>query len=177
MSSDRPQTAAIRSHSHVWRISLIDGPNMPNLGARSKAIYGGIKSLAHLHEQVGGFAQTLGVELNTFSSNHEGEILEFIHRTASQVDGYLINPAGLTTVGEATRHALSDSEKPYVEVHFANIVRHFHSVAPDGGAYQSRFSYTASGVVFGLRQYSYHGALLALVLALDDEDFLGGGAR
>lgn len=157
-----------------WTIAVIDGPNMSNLGARDPGIYGPIASLDDLQQMVRSFADALGVNVVPFASNHEGEILEFIHRTATEVDGYIINPAGLTTYGEATRHALSDSRRPYVEVHFANIVQHFTSVAPGGAAYQSRFSATATGVVFGLRQYSYVGGLLALVLGLDDDTYLGG---
>lgn len=159
-----------------WTIAVIDGPNMSNLGARDPSIYGPIASLDDLQQMVRSFAQVLGVDVVPCASNHEGEILEFIHRTAGEVDGYVINPAGLTTYGEATRHALSDSRRPYVEVHFANIVQHFTHVAPDGPAYQSRFSATATGVVFGLRQYSYLGGLLALVLGLDDRRYLGGEA-
>lgn len=160
-----------------WTIAVIDGPNMSNLGARDRAIYGPIASLAELQQAVRSFAASLAVDVMPFASNHEGEILEFIHETGKEVDGYVINPAGLTTYGEATRHALGDSGRPYVEVHFANIVQHFTHVAPGGPAYQSRFSATATGVVFGLRQYSYLGGLLGLVLALDDPTYLGGRTR
>ncbi|MET7999254.1 type II 3-dehydroquinate dehydratase [Amycolatopsis sp. NPDC005232] len=160
-----------------WRIGVIDGPNMPNLGHRSESIYGPIKSLADLQKLVAEMADELGVSVVPFASNHEGEILDFIHRTAREVDGYVINPAGLTTYGEATRHALDDTTKPVVECHFANTARHFAEVTPPQLVQQSRFTYTATGLVMGLRQYSYLGALLALTLALDDADFLAGGTR
>ncbi|QRP50257.1 type II 3-dehydroquinate dehydratase [Amycolatopsis sp. FDAARGOS 1241] len=163
--------------ANQWRIGVIDGPNMPNLGHRSEAIYGPIKSLADLQRLVAELADEIGVAVTPFASNHEGEILDFIHRTALEVDGYVINPAGLTTYGEATRHALDDTGKPVVECHFANTARHFAGVTPPYLAQQSRFTYTATGLVMGLRQYSYLGALLALTLALDDADFLAGGAR
>ena len=159
-----------------WRIAVIDGPNMPNLGARDQAIYGPIRSLADLQQFVRDVARSLEVSVEQFASNHEGEILDFIHRTAPDVDGYVINPAGLTTYGEATRHALADTTRPVVEVHFANLSRHLSAVAPDVPA-RSRFTHTATGLVMGMRQYSYAGALLALVLALDDESFLGGATR
>lgn len=162
----RPSTA------RRWRIAVIDGPNMPNLGRRDQAIYGPIRSLEDLQEIVRGFADELGVTVRQFASNHEGEILDFIHETAAEVDGYLINPAGLTTYGEATRHALADTTRPVVEVHFANLSRHLAAVAP-GEQRQSRFTHTATGLVMGLRQFSYLGALLALALALDDSSFLG----
>lgn len=162
----------LRPGGRAWRIAVIDGPNMPNLGARDEAIYGPIRSLADLQRLVREFAATLGVEVEQFASNHEGEILDFIHRTAPSVDGYVINPAGLTTYGEATRHALADTTRPVVEVHFANLSRHLFAVAPDVPA-RSRFTHTATGLVMGMRQYSYLAALLSLVLALDDDSFLG----
>ncbi|MET7640642.1 type II 3-dehydroquinate dehydratase [Streptomyces sp. NPDC005438] len=160
-----------------WRIGVLDGPNMPNLGNRDQRIYGPIRSLADLQALVRDFAGTLGVEVEQTASNHEGDLLDFVHRTAGEVHGYVINPAGLTTYGEATRHALDDTGKPVVEVHFANTVRHFAQVAPAPSLQNSRFTATATGLVMGLRQYSYLGALLGLTLALDDADFLAGGAH
>ena len=102
-----------------WRVAVIDGPNMPNLGARDEGIYGKVACLADLQAFVAEVAAAVGVEVEPFASNHEGEILEFIHSSAERVDGYLINPAGLTFPGEATRHALVDSRRPYIEVHFS----------------------------------------------------------
>lgn len=163
----RPDTAT------TWSVAVIDGPNMPNLGRRDEALHGPIGSLDELQAQVRDFAELLGITVVQFASNHEGEILESIHPTAGEVQGYVINPAGLTTYGEATRHALEDSGKPYAEVHFANLARHLQAVAP-GRDLQSRFTLSAVGVGMGFRQYSHLGALLALALALDDESFLRG---
>ncbi|MEZ5076779.1 MAG: type II 3-dehydroquinate dehydratase [Solirubrobacterales bacterium] len=158
-----------------WRIAVIDGPNMPNLGARDPGIYGPIRSLADLQDFVRRVADAVGVEVEAFASNHEGEILEFIHRSAAEVDGYLVNPAGLTTYGEATRHALADSRRPYVEVHFTNLSRHIGAIDP-AAQLRSRFTHSAAGLSMGMRQYSYAGALLGLALSLDDESFLGAAA-
>jgi 3-dehydroquinate dehydratase II len=159
-----------------WRIAVIDGPNMPNLGKRDEGIYGKVASLADLQQFVAEVAVAVGVEVVPFTSNHEGEILEFIHSSAPEVDGYLINPAGLTFPGEATRHALVDSRKPYIEVHFSNLSRHIATVDPTAQL-RSRFTHSAAGMSMGLRQYSYAGALLGLALALDDDAFLAGGTN
>lgn len=147
---------------------------MSNLGARNPRVYGGINSLSDLQKFVTDAGQRLGVDVEVFASNYEGAILEFIHESAHRVDGYIINPAGLTVVGEATRHALEESGRPVVEVHFANVVA--PPTAPrglPGGPWESKFSRTATGVAMGLRQYSYIAALVGLTLALDDETFLG----
>jgi 3-dehydroquinate dehydratase II len=158
--------------TRAWTIAVINGPNMPNLGARDEAIYGPIKSLADLDRLCCDFGSMLGVTVQCMGSNHEGEILDFIHASAKKVDGYVVNPAGLTTYGEATRHALSDTQKPYVEVHFANLARFLPAISGTSPL-ESRFTKSAVGLVMGLRQYGYLGALLALVSALDDQSFLG----
>ena len=164
-----------RTGSSRHRIALIDGPNMSSLGARSKQVYGTIRSLDDLKAFVTSAGSDIGVDVETFSSNHMGDILEFIHGSADRVDGYIINPAGLTTMGEAVRHALEDTAKPAIEVHFANI-----SGAPGtprglaSGKLISTFTHTATGLCMGLRQYSYIAALVGLVMALDDQGFLGG---
>jgi 3-dehydroquinate dehydratase-2 len=58
----------------------------------------------------------------TFTSNFKDAILEHIHQSANSTDAYVINPAGLTEGGVGTKHALTETGKPYIEVHFANIV-------------------------------------------------------
>lgn len=161
-------------HPH-WRIAVIDGPNMTNLGARDPAIYGPIRSLGDLQSYVANAAKALGVAVVPFASNHEGEILEFIHAHASDCDAFIINPAGLTTYGEATRHALDDTKRPVAEVHFSNTARHFDTVVPPWQQQTSRFTYSATGLCMGFRQYSYIAALVALTLGLDDAAFLAGG--
>lgn len=163
-----------RASTHKHLIAVIDGPNMSSLGNRSKKVYGSIQSLDDLKGWVQSFGTDLGVVVENFSSNHQGEILEYIHESAARVDGYIINPAGLTTVGEGVRHALEDTGKPSIEVHFANISASAGGARGlGGGSINSSFTHTATGVAMGLRQYSYAAALTGLVLSLDDNEFLG----
>lgn len=164
----------LRTGTARHRIAVIDGPNMSNLGARNRRVYGAVNSLAELQEFVTGVGKGLGVDVEVFASNYEGAILEFLHASAARVDGYVINPAGLTTTGEATRHSLEETGRPFVEVHFANVTA--PPTAPrglPGGPWQSNFTRSATGVCMGLRHYSYVGALVALSMALDDSAFLG----
>jgi 3-dehydroquinate dehydratase-2 len=161
----------------AWKIGVVDGPNMPNLGARDQAIYGPIRSLDDLQAYVAAAAKSLGLETVFFASNHEGEILEFIHGQAAECHAFIINPAGLTTYGEATRHALDDTKRPVAEVHFSNTARHFSRVVPPTQQQTSRFTYSATGLCMGFRQHSYIAALVALALSLDDSSFLDGGAH
>lgn len=155
-------------------LMLVDGPNMPNLGNRNKRVYGPISSIGALHEWMRDNCKALGVDFRAMTSNHEGDILDAIHDSAPEVDGYILNPAGLTRTGEAVRHALEETKKPWVEVHFSNI-----SAPPwsgrglPGGPWESNFTRSATGMSMGLRHYSYLGALVGLVAAIDDDTFLG----
>lgn len=164
---------AVRTGSKVHKIAVIDGPNVSNLGRRSKRMYGGI-SYDLLKDYVGDLGRRLGVEIEPYISNFEGEILEYIHESSRRVDGYLVNPAGLTLQSTAVPMALYDTGLPVVEVHFANIEAGSQTArGPVYGPGKSNFTAYLTGVCMGMRHYSYAGALFALVLALDDEQFLG----
>ena len=121
--TDFPPAPGFRSSKRDHKLVIIDGPNMTNLGARNKRVYGAIQSLDDLQNFCQSFGAALGVVVTTFASNFEGAILEFIHESAKSTDAYIINPAGLTEFGVATKHALTETGKPYVEVHFANMVQ------------------------------------------------------
>lgn len=151
---------AARNCTTPWRLCLIDGPNMSNLGARDPRTYGTIHSLADLHAAISALADGLGVACEAFTSNHEGAVVDYIYRTAPSTDAYLINPAGLNSRGEPCAQALADAAKPFIELHFANVAA---SGWPRGTIVSAR----ATGVVMGLRQYSYVAAVVGLVLALD----------
>jgi 3-dehydroquinate dehydratase II len=169
-----PPAPGFRSSNRNHQIVVIDGPNMTNLGARNRRVYGAIASLEDLQNFCKGFGASLGVTVTTFASNFEGAILEFIHESGKSADAYIINPAGLTETGVAIKHALTETGKPYVEVHFANIVA--PPTAPRGlpiGPWQSTFSASAAGVMMGMREYSYSAAILSMAMALDDQNFLG----
>jgi len=169
-----PSLRGLRTSTREHQIVIIDGPNMSNLGARNKRVYGAIASLADLQTLSKSFGTALGVAVSTFASNFEGAILEFIHQSAASADAFVINPAGLTQYGVATKHALTETGKPFIEVHFANIAA--PPSAPRGlpiGPWESEFTPSATGVMMGLRQYSYCAAILSLAMALDDKTFLG----
>ena len=153
----------IRSGRRRWRIGMINGPNMLHLEKREHDRFGSIGTIKDLELGVASLAGALGVDIEgTVVSNHEGEILDWIQTQTDDLDGLLINPAGLTWTGEATRHALHDSGIPVVEVHFANPARR---------GKPSIFTDSVVGTCQGLRKHSYTAALVALVAMLDDGDF------
>ena len=156
-SSSMTQTA----NSPRWRIALLNGLNMTNLGRRDKNVYGTISSLEHLEDIVVQAGKMFAAQVVAFHSNHEGDLIDFIESDGS-FDAYLINPGGLWAFGEPTRIALEQTGKPFVEVHFANIFATGH---------QSTFTQSAAGTAMGFRHHGYLGALTALVASLQ----AGGG--
>jgi len=143
----------------TWRIALLNGLNMTNLGHRDKNVYGTIGSLQELEDLVGDAGELFGGQVVAFHSNHEGDLVDFIESDDS-FDGYLVNPGGLWAFGEPTRLALSQTGKPVVEVHFANIFATGH---------RSTFTQSAAGTAMGFRHHGYLGALAALVATLSAE--------
>ena len=93
--------AALRSQrrgDQAWRLVLIDGPNMSNLGegGRDRRTYGTIHSIGELQGAASALAEGIGATMLTYQSNREGDIVQFIYDSAERTDAYLINPAALT---------------------------------------------------------------------------------
>lgn len=158
---------AIRQHDTRWKISVMAGPNMAHLGQRDPRLFGSIESFAALEALLRRCADSIGVDIDVFVSDYEGELLEYVHANAAAADGFIVDAGGLATVSEAWRHTLQETHKPVVEVSFYNLIAN-HEV--------SVFTPTSIGRAMGLRQYSYVAALLGLALSLDDESFLNPGA-
>ena len=102
------------------KIAIINGPNLGALGQREPGIYGK-ETLGELEERWISHGQSLGLEVAVFQSNGEGEILDFIHATSGDTDGYIINPGALTHYSYALRDAISAVGKPFLEVHISNV--------------------------------------------------------
>jgi 3-dehydroquinate dehydratase-2 len=156
---------SLRASDRCWRLELLDGPNMSNLGpgGRDPRTYGTVASLEALQLATQAFAAGMGCELAAFQSNFEGALIGRIYETAETTDAYVINPAASTRRGVPLMQAFRDVGRPCVEVHFANV-------AALGWLQGAAISRQMTGVVMGMRHYSYLAAVLGLVCALDDPD-------
>ena len=102
------------------RIGVLHGPNLNLLGSREPAIYGAA-TLADVDAALSALAGELGVELETYQSNHEGALVDRIQETAGRTDGFVVNAGGYTHTSVALRDALTGMGRPFVEVHVSNV--------------------------------------------------------
>ena len=103
------------------KILVLNGPNMNMLGIRQPEIYGKA-TYADLVALIQNEADTLGVEVSFFQSNHEGALVDAIQQAYfDHVDGIIINPAAYTHTSVAILDALKAVAIPAVEVHISDV--------------------------------------------------------
>lgn len=145
------------------KIAVIHGPNLRLLGQREPHVYGS-DTLDQINRGLADLAATLEVGLEFFQSNHEGEILDYLQRVGSTVQGILINPAGLTHTSVSLRDGIAGIGLPTVEVHLSNPAareefRRISFVAPVAMATVAGFG--KNSYLFGLRGLVTHLRLSA----------------
>lgn len=117
------------------KILIIHGVNLNMFGKRDPAQYGTI-TLNEINQQLKELAKELGCVVETFQTNHEGEIVEKIHQAhQKKVDAVVINAGAWTHYSYALRDALAILKVPIIEVHMSNIhareeFRHLSVIAP-----------------------------------------------
>jgi len=130
------------------RVAVIHGPNLRLLGRREPEVYG-TDTLGDVDAKLFALAAELGIEVESYQSNHEGEILDFVEEASTRVAGFLINPGALTHTSVALRDALVGVDRPFVEVHLSN------TAGREPFRRESYLSGVAAGVVFGFGVESY----------------------
>ncbi len=103
-------------------ILVVHGPNLNMLGTREPEHYGS-RSLQAIDASLHAKASELGLQVSTFQSNHEGEIVESIQKAVGRVRGLIINPAAFTHTSVAIRDAVLILDVPTIEVHLSNIYK------------------------------------------------------
>ncbi len=145
------------------RILVINGVNMNMLGFREPEKYGSM-TLKDLEKELYAFSFELGIDIETFQSNFEGEIVEKIHDVKKKFDGIIINAGAYTHTSIAIRDAISSVNVPTVEIHMTNIYkredfRHHSYIAP-----------VCMGQISGFGVNSYKLGLKAVVDYLNIND-------
>ncbi len=134
------------------KVLVIHGPNLNLVGKRETDVYG-VTSVDEIDETLVAKAAMLGVGLEIFQSNHEGEIVDKLQTT--DASAIIINPGGFTHYSIAIRDAVAAINAPVIEVHLSNIYareefRHTSVIAP-----------VAIGQISGFGAESYYLALEA----------------
>lgn len=102
------------------RILVINGPNINMLGIREPGIYG-TGSFQDLLKLLDSTANELGIEIEQYQSNHEGDLVDRIQQAYGKFDGIVINPAAYTHTSVAILDALKAVSIPAVEVHISDV--------------------------------------------------------
>ena len=132
----------------------MNGPNLNLLGTREPEKYGNLV-LSDIETSLVKLASEMGIELDCYQSNHEGELIDTVQNAKGVYDGIILNAGGYTHTSVALRDAISGVAVPTVEVHMTNI----HA--------REEFRHNLSGVcigqVVGFKENSYKYALLGLI--------------
>ncbi len=139
-------------------VLVINGPNLNTLGTREPEIYG-TTTLADIETGLVTQAQSAGLNVATFQSNHEGEIIDRLH--AARTDGtrfIIINPGAFTHTSVAIRDAFAAIGVPFCEVHISNVY------AREEFRRHSYLSDLAVGVLTG---FGGHGYTMAMDYVID----------
>jgi len=135
------------------KILVLNGPNLNLLGLREPSVYGHT-TLAQIDARLLGLAKELGVELSTYQSNHEGELVDRIQSARTDgTDFIMMNAGAYTHTSVAIRDALAAVKISFIEVHLSNVYKR------EEFRHHSFLSDLAVGVIAGLGPDGYEAAL------------------
>ena len=141
----------------MQKFLLLNGPNLNFLGKREQEIYG-TTTLSELEESIIKVGNQIGIEVECFQSNAEGEIINRIYKAFEDgIDGIIINPGGYTHTSIAIHDCIASIPIPVIEVHISNI----H--AREEFRHKSIISSATAGQIIGFGIYGYDLALISLI--------------
>ena len=136
-------------------VFILNGPNLNLLGVREPATYG-YDTLADVEQRCLARAAALDLTIDFRQTNHEGQLVDWIHEAREAADGIILNAGALTHTSVALLDALNAADLPVIEVHLSNIFRR------ESFRHHSYVSLAATGVICGLGAQGYERALDAL---------------
>ena len=142
--------------SPMFRILLLNGPNLRRLGKREVSVYG-TATLADAEQAARRRARALGAIVVPFQSDIEGVLASKINSSEGRFDGIIFNPGAYTHTSIALRDALQSVKVPCVEVHLSN------TAARENFRHAGMTSAACAGQIMGFGIYGYELALEALV--------------
>lgn len=144
---------------------ILNGPNLNLLGSREPEIYGH-DSLDDVEHDLTAWAAGAGASFEMRQSNHEGDLIDWLHEARDSADGVILNPGGLTHSSVALADAVAAIGLPVIELHISNI----HAREPFRA--RSCVARAALGTIAGLGTAGYVLAARALVehIALRGKD-------
>jgi 3-dehydroquinate dehydratase II len=104
------------------RVLVLHGPNLNLLGTRETHLYG-TSDLPTIEAELQNLGFDLGALIDSRQSNHEGQLVDWIHEARTSFDAILINAGAYTHTSIAVRDAIAAVAKPCVEVHLSNVYR------------------------------------------------------
>ena len=142
-------------------VYVLNGPNLNLLGTREPEVYGRT-TLAQIEGMCMAAGEAAGIRIAFRQSNHEGELVDWVHEARESGAGIVINPAGYSFTSVALLDALKACGLPVVEVHITNIHRR------EAIYHKSLVSLAALGVICGLGPRGYTLAIQALAAHLSE---------
>jgi 3-dehydroquinate dehydratase-2 len=137
----------------MTKVLVIQGAGM-NMRGKSQLDIFGPMTLDQINEQILGYAEGLGIDVELYHSNIEGEVVNAIYDAHErQIDAAVINPAGYTTTTGPLRAAITQVGFPFIEVHASN---------PTARGTVSNVLPVCKGSVYGFGVYGYYLALEAV---------------
>ncbi len=136
-------------------ILVLHGPNLNLLGKRETGIYGDV-NLDDINTRLEVLGDELDIEVITFQSNSEGELIDALHNARKTSTGVIFNPGGYTHTSVALRDAVAAIDIPVIEVHLSNIL------AREDFRHRSLIAPVCAGVISGFGWRSYSIAFRAL---------------
>jgi 3-dehydroquinate dehydratase-2 len=140
-------------------VYVLNGPNLNLLGSRETAVYGSL-TLGDIEKLCLAAAKKHGYTVDFRQTNHEGELVDWLHEARDKAAGVVINPGAYTHTSIALQDAIRAIGIPVVEVHLSNIF------AREEFRHHSYVSPVARGVLCGFGAKGYELALDGLASAL-----------